>query len=736
MTTLNISEFQFYLTQIKDGFLFEKFAQAFLTAILGYDFSPVGGTKDKGIDGLEKLFAKRTNEKTIFQISIEKNYESKIERSLKTLVENKIEFDLFTYVTNVDIRNKDQIIDHLTETYKKPIRLFDLNWFSVNVVTSTAAILSYHNLVKANVHAFSEPNKNYIISNLEGDPHLYVFLRQQLEERGTMTSIDDLLADSLILYALEDTNPEVGKLKTKDEIKRFIKTLVKFDLQVIEDSISRRLLVLSRKPRKIKYHSKQRAYCLPYETRLEIQERNLHDKYLLDRFFSETELKIKKYLDENEASVKDLAELINVVVHKIYYMQGLEFSNFILHGKSEEILEKDLSQVLSSAIDESKITIKNRVGVKNALLMAVRDIVYNGSLEQKEYLKSLSNTYLMMFTLHWNPRIATYFESMANQLRIFVCTSILIPAISEFFLAPENRRHWNLLTAAKNAGIQLYVNNIIVNELASHFNMIKNKYDVVYKKFEDIYLSDEQQMIYIDEIIIRAYFYAKMRNKVTSFEKFLDNFVDPDLENINDDLIIFLKQEFNIEYKTNDQFGIKLNNDEVEGLADKLKNQKSVLVKAQSDAKIILTIYKLREKNNEKSNSNIFGYQTWWLSKDVTTYKELSKLKGNKYSVSCYMRPEFLYNYIVLTPRKYEVDSAYKKLFPTLLGVSISSHLPKEVTDYVQEKIAEHGTKQPARVIQTIRKLTNKLKSDPSLVNKAFVVDFLETEVDKLINEE
>lgn len=163
-------------------------------------------------------------------------------------------------------------------------------------------------------------------------------------------------------------------------------------------------------------------------------------------------------------------------------------------------------------------------------------------------------------------------------------------------------------------------------------------------------------------------------------------------------------------------------------LTEKLQELKSSK-KAETDSKIILTIYKLREKYNETATSGIFGYKTWWLSKDSTTYKAVSELFGNTYPVSCYIRPDFLYNHIALAPKKHEVDALYKEVFPSLLGVNLSFHLPLEVTTFVQERIAEHGTKNPARLTAILSRLSEKLKSDPTIRNRKSVKLFLDEEL-------
>jgi hypothetical protein len=55
---------EYVLERIEDGYLFERFAQDLLAATIGATFVPLGGTKDKGIDGL----------RYVYQLSIQKQY--------------------------------------------------------------------------------------------------------------------------------------------------------------------------------------------------------------------------------------------------------------------------------------------------------------------------------------------------------------------------------------------------------------------------------------------------------------------------------------------------------------------------------------------------------------------------------------------------------------------------------------------------------------------------------------
>ena len=83
--TIDKDAFKDAINQIDDGFVFENFAQSFLNAYLGHSFTPVGGSKDKGLDGFEHVFHRNERELLIYQMSTEKNTEDKIRDTLLKL---------------------------------------------------------------------------------------------------------------------------------------------------------------------------------------------------------------------------------------------------------------------------------------------------------------------------------------------------------------------------------------------------------------------------------------------------------------------------------------------------------------------------------------------------------------------------------------------------------------------------------------------------------------------------
>jgi hypothetical protein len=726
--------FEYAISKIDDGNIFEIFGNDFLSATLGYEFIPVGGTKDKGVDAFQHIFSRSNSEKHIFQLSTELDHIGKIYGTIEKLKNNGIDFDRLVYVTNRKINNAESLIDEVFEKMKIHLTIYDIRWFSAHSNQSEKTIKSYQIFVDTYLHEYSKPGHYQTIANLDSDSRLYVFLGQQFDDNRVDLKLDDLLADTLILYALEGTDPDKENLKNEIQIKDSIKKYLKFDPQLIDQKISERLIFLTKKPnKKINFHTKELAYCLPYETRTEIEQRNLKDEILFNSFFQETQETIKKYFVDVDVRVKDIESLITKVFNKIFLRQGLEFSNFVLKGDSNSVMEQNLNDVISSAVDESSVIISNKEKVKTALHLAIRDIVYNGSENQRRFLKSLSNTYLMMFLLQWEPKLSTYFQTLASSLKVFVDNSIIIPALSEYYLEEGNRRHWNLLIGAKKAGISMFINETLLSELVAHLRMVRNKYYSLFNQMETYYTNDEYELLFIDEILIRSYFYAKSNNQINDFDSFIETFVDSELKTAKEELIVYLKETFGITYISNEMWDIKIDEDEKAKLAEKLSHKKDVDIKADNDAEMMLAIYHLRNKNGESSDSGIFGYKTWWLSKDTSTYKALLQCFGqDKYPVSCYIRPDFIYNYIALKPTSEEVNNAYNEIFPTMLGVNLSYHMPKEVSQTVQAKIKEYHLKPAVRVKQTLKILSDKLKSDPSLKNRNSVEHFLDQELSKL----
>lgn len=714
--TVHSDDVKDMLTVITDGFLFENFAQEFISARMGYRFLSSGGIKDRGIDGLEHASELENKLTSIFQITIDKKPKQKIQDTLEKLKKNGIAYHRLTYVTNISVKNKDELVDFADDNYDISLRIFDGNWIANNCNESVATQSVIVNFIARHLREMQKPGKEFVVNDFVKDPKLYVFLMQQMRNNGNIQNLNDKLIDSLILYSLRDTDPDTNHLMTAEDIENSVKNMFNFEVERLRSKINRRLKALSKKPnRKVNHHTQGiDSYCLPFETRLRIISDNAKDKELYDDFMIEAENIIRDHLRSEAVQVKKITHILKKIVELIYYQQGLEFSDFLLNGGCSELFESNLSETVDGVLDSSNVIDNNRTKVKTALILAIRKIVYSGSPNAKKYLKSLSKTYLMLFLMKCDPQIVGYFQAMAGKMRIFVCTSILVPAFSEIYLEDQNKRYWNLLKSAKSRGVRLLVNDTILDELLFHINNSYRIFDSEYRK--NIELFDKGKEEFIDQILIRAYLYAKNEGKINSYETFLDNYITINSFSAKQELIDFLNEEFGIDYVSadNKEMKVEIDKTDFDQLYHELISVKGSSGKARADANLILTIYALRSAHGE-INSSFEGYRTWWLSSDTATHKAVSRLFKQKYPVSCYMRPDFLYNYISFTPAKEKISALYENTFPNLLGVQISNHVSSDIGKKVREMIIEHNEKPSGRIKSKIRSVSDSLKAGTGL---------------------
>ena len=712
------------LNLIDDGFLFERFGQEFLNARLGYKFMSSGGIKDRGIDGFEYVSELTNDPKSIFQISIDKKPEIKIEGTISKLEKNKVSYARLTYLTNIQIKNKDELIDRYYEQEGVLLRIFDANWIADNSNHSEGTRSVVNNFIKNHLRKYQKPGEGLVVNDYLSNPNLYVYLMHQIGRSEEIRNLNQNLIDTLILYSLRDTDPDQNSFLAIEEIEYLVKNLLNFEIEKLNSKINKRLRLLSKKPdRKVNHHTDIDKYCLPYETRLQIVSDNAKDKVLFEIFHTEAENILSKNLKAESVRVRDVSSLLHKTIEKIFFKQGLEFSDFLLNMGCGDTFEGNLGDTVDEILDESSIIDRNRLKVKDALIVSIRQLIYHGSQDSKQYLLSLSKTYLMLFLLKCDPKIVEFFQTMAGNLTVFVCTSILVPAFSEIYLEPQNQRYWSLLKAARSRGVRLVVNDTIISELDFHIRRSKHLFDTEYCDLIDFYADGAEDLV--DQILVRAYIYALKENKVTTYDEFVDNFITVSGGNTKQELIDFLYEEFGIHYISKDEIDVEIDKDELEQLINELSRFKKSTEQARNDANLILTIYAIRKKYGEEKSS-IDGYKTWWLSSDTMTHKSVCTIFKEKYPVSCYMRPDFLYNYIAFTPQKEAVSEVYKKTFPNLLGMHISNHIPPEISISIRKVIQEHSEKMNGRIKAKIRNLIDKLKSDSKYNYKEELTSFFE----------
>jgi len=337
MKTIDPEAFVYLLSQIKDGFVFERFAQDLLCEIIGVEFVPMGGIHDRALDGIDHSFIQKDDPATIYQISIQADAKSKLKGTLKALAKNAISCSRLFYVTNQVISDKDLIIESLYKEFKTNVVIRDAHWLRGNINHSEGTLRIYGTFIENNTHQFNRPGQELLVTDFVKDPRVFVFLRQQLDSHGADHKLDDLLVDSLILYALEGTDPDKKMFKDKAQILAAIKSIASFDIKQIEQRLDKRLEYLATKPKRMRIHNtgEGEVYCLPFETRVELEEQKLTDQALFDTFLNGATERLRKHLELHELQIKNISPIVGLALNEIFKRQGLDFANFVLRAHAK-----------------------------------------------------------------------------------------------------------------------------------------------------------------------------------------------------------------------------------------------------------------------------------------------------------------------------------------------------------------------------------------------------------------
>ena len=708
------------------GTTFEDFFQAFYSALVGSEFVPLGGFHDGGADAFQGmgLFQHKTQRPdTFYQATIQEDHRAKIRHTVNRLKQVDREPKNLQYVTSRVIGMIDKEEEDLSNKLDIAIKIRDRKWIVNNINQKQQTIAAYH--------TYLEPLLSFLTglgsaTTIETSPNvpartLCVFLGQEIRLRRGNTDLLEAVTDSLILWALDETDPDAGKLMTRADIRIKIETVLPSAKQFIREAFDHRIETMAKKEnstgREVRWYKQTDEFCLPFETRKVVTEENIEDQSLKVQILELYKYRAERILNTDEGLLPhEIVDLAHRVLELTFEQQGLEFSEF-LTGEQEKNRDFTVADQVDSAIEEFGLSGTNAVKAKEVVLTMLRQGFYNSTKEERLYYDKLSRTYTLMFTLRNEPRIVEYFKDMSSNFVLLVGSDIIVRALSEKYLSPEDQMTVNMLRILREAGSTLMLTHMAIEEVHAHIKGTDNQFRNFFQELEP-YI-DKNIVRHEDKILIRAYFNAKFDTSLSvrpaNWESFIEQICSyQDLHKNTvacDQVKDYLMEKFGFEYLDKIDVDELVDDDEVQELSDQISEVKSKPVLARNDARHILAVYGKRRKLRESHRPNPYGYRTWWLtheSKVLRCTRELVKSHGSKYII----RPDFILNFVALSPTTEAVRKSYGAVFPTLLGIKLSNRMREQVFLDVMGKVKEMRKVDEARAKAMMSQMSNDLKGD------------------------
>lgn len=699
-----------------DGFPFEKFIQEFASTLMEENFKPLGGVHDGGADGYVATDILENNSGVFVQVSVRDDVSTKIRQTVKRLKEYNREVRKLIYFSSHLVTDIDKIENRLGKDLGCFVDIRDANWIANKINASSGTVAAYKNHLQHLIDVPLTGVSSRSASIDHANTSACVFLSYEIDILSKEEKFQESVIDSLIIWALENTDPSQGKVKTEDEIRHDIIDMFPFAKQVGYGVLRDRLKSLTKRTpdrtRRVQFNSALKGYCLPYESRMKVLEEHTEYESLYQSFKSELSELVDIIVPNYDGDKNRLVDAQIVLLEAIFKKEGLKVSQCI--SDSVEISETTIQDIMAESLKSFAKSNSEAVVIRQYCAEATRVLVYKPSDIQKKFLSVLSRTYAMLFLLRHEPKVLEYFQKLQSSYHLIVSGELIVRALSEVGLEEDNRSTSNTFKILDEMGSKLYITDHIVDEVVSHIRAMDMEYRNHYAELDNFLkpnlVSD------LDKILIRSYYYTKFENKVKSWSEFINKFMT--YSNLHKDLgrqslVTYLTSKFNFKFIDSDDISGLIDIDQKESISVEVfeKNIKRDIRTARVDVENYLLTASLRKKHKEQNAGNPLGYRTWWLTEETKIQPVINSILGGVKSRLA-MSPDFILFCVSMLPSRNQVDKSYRNFLPSLNGVRIGAKMDEGLLNEILSKAKEIQSMEPARVNAELELLSNKWQSD------------------------
>ncbi len=709
-----------------EGFPFERFANAFYGALAGANFVPAGGVRDGGADARDgTIFEDGSQADVFYQASVEIDAASKIRRTVARLREFGRVPKRLVYLTAQRVKYSDRVERTLTDELDVTIAIRDGDYIALHVNDDANTMGAFNEHLRHYTDYLRQIGATRLITSSAHvrSPAVYVFLANEIERREGNESLVDSVTDALALWALEGTDPEMGIVRTAEEVLDHIVADLPSVKELVAPRLRKRLEAMGRKGypggRSVRWHQKEEAFCLPFETRRRIEEENTADEALRLRVRESLDLRLREAPVEGlgEVGIRQAADVAMRALQFAFEREGLEFASFLHDAVAGEY--PTITDSLQKALREGRHGGQHGALVGDGAYSILRGVLYDSRPDEREYLQRLARTYALLFTLNTEPRLLEFFQEMTGDFRLYVGADQIVRALSERYVPEGDRMTQNTLLMAARAGAKLILTEPVLEEVVNHLRTSDHEY-------QDHIDAVEHRLTYdfareVPHIMLRAYLYARLNTNLgkqqpRSWPAFVSQFCSHSTLSSAaafSDLQQYLQMKFGMSYESTDDLRELVDAEQVDGLAEQLAKWKNSERLAHNDALLALAVYGRRKLRGETSRVTEFGWGTWWLTGE-TAIMRLTRDIVREHGARYIMRPDFLLNFMTLAPSALDARRAFASIFPSMLGIRLAKRMKQ--TDYakIMDKVADAEQLDDARRTVEMSKLVNRLKSDVS----------------------
>lgn len=648
----------------------------------------------------------------LVQYSVARDWKAKINDTVRRVEEEFSDVTLLVYVTNQRIGSEaDDMVKRLRKERRIMLDVRDRSWFLDRMHHDRAREAAAEELAREVVEpllakdGLIERRPSPLSDNEMRAAVVHLELQWANDERDK--GLSRTAYEALVRSALRNTDSDNRMSRT--EVSAAVRSLLPSHGPALDDTIqqhtNRALDKLSSKRgghRLIRHYQKKDEFCLTHEERIRLNEHlievDVHERALQDE--------LRDLVGEYAASANDeialereevdrLLARCRRVLERFLFDRGEAFAVAVQTGHSEALDFQDLRDIVIKDFAEEPY--KGVTFAREVVEKVVREIVMEPGAATQRHLRGLVDAYTLLAFLQETPDVQRAVRKLFSHGEVWLDTNVLLPLFAERLLEEENRQYSRLILAARDAGLQLFITEGVLEELERQMNRA---------------LAFTRTKNWEGTVPFLYQVYVSVGQVREAFGSWVEDFMGR--ERPEDDLAEFLSGEFGIEKRSlradvdgqpeELRFAVQAAWTEVHerrrGQSGYDKSTADVL--ARHDTENYLGVIARRSGGND----NQFGYSSWWLTLHRAAFRlgrRLQEHLAGRIPSSPVMSPDFLTNYLAFGPLRRNVAKDRELTLPIALGSALTEFLSPEIVreaERVREKFAHLPERRMRRQIR------------------------------------
>jgi hypothetical protein len=624
----------------------------------------------------------------VLQYSVTPKWPSKIRDTAKRLKKTNPQAQILTYVTNVQLgADADEIKNELKREYKLFLDVRDkgyfLERFRSTPATEKASEALAADLVDPLLAEAGVIEKASGVLTGEESRAALVLLSLQLKDDTQEKGLTKLSFEALVRSVLMDTDADHRMAKA--ELFAKVRALVPQDPtqhvdQLIDSAITRL------KKRVLRHYPKEDEYCLTHDESVRVSA------YRSDLAVGEAELQLEiqhivqavTTIDELNEEVRALAVRTRRILEHVLYSRAELFAGAVLAGTMAKFASVRIQEVVLNDQSQHQPTKGTREADPDLVTALIREVLMGKSAQIQTYLRDLANAYTLMAFLRTTPDVQSAIKKIFSHGEIYLDTTVLLPLLAEELLGHGEGEFQRIVQIATEAGIEFFVTDGVLEELASHLQR-----GLAY--FRNTYANWEGGIPFIFEAYVRA------GADPGFFSHWIENFMG-DSRPI-DDLGVYLQEKFGVTRTSLEAEMLKAPA-ELRQAVDQIWSaihEKRRERRGNQTALDPLTIIRLAKHDTEnyvgvvqkRHNETVspLGFSAWWLTFDrlaLTVADTLRTKFGITPPASPILSLDFLAQCLALGSIRSKIPKGAAQSLPMMIEPRTVSFLTKDLLDEAQ----------------------------------------------------